>query len=177
MEEEKKYLSLKEHRESIKNNPHSYDFDIKRCYKSVRPHLRKCGVFLPFKKKPYLEQYINEYVDMIFSAQNCKPFFYFESDLPFCWNVPQKGGWDLNYIKYEWGHLKSIHQNSNESYNLENLCLQSARCNQHLQSSLNVEELLEYGGKISIVIEQNMERRQKLFKTDKWKKNINYLLE
>ncbi|MDO6575665.1 hypothetical protein, partial [Staphylococcus pasteuri_A] len=56
---------------------------------------------------------IKEFVNLIFKSQNFKPFFHIESTsgLPYCWNSPAKDGWDIDYIKYEWGHLNSKNQN------------------------------------------------------------------
>ena len=66
------------------------------------------------------------------------------TELPLCWNAPKN--WDLNYVKYEWGHLHSRDQNPVAAHRLENLALYSARCNQHIQTSMNTEELMTYGG-------------------------------
>jgi len=167
-------ITLYNHRLSIKNNEYAYIYDIDRCYVSVIPHLRRCGV--KFKKKQLISEYIKKYVDLIFCAQKNKPFFHIESNLPFCWNAPSKGGWSINYIKYEWGHINSINQNGSYSHNIRNLCLQSARCNQHMQSSLNIIELMEYGGKLSEVIERNMAERENLFLSEEWIITENYLL-
>ncbi|MCP1195607.1 hypothetical protein NKW84_07015 [Acetobacter senegalensis] len=175
-DELKKYISLKSHREQLQKNPRAYTIDLKRCYSSVKTHLRKCGASLSSRKKPKIQQNIITYVDLIFLAQDKKPFFYINSELPLCWNVPHHGGWDLDYIKYEWGHLYSINQNREESHSLENLCLQSGRCNQHIQSSLNVSELSVYGGKLRETIERNLDSRERLFKTEEWKKVVDYLL-
>ena len=80
-----------------------------------------------------------------------------------------KGGWDVNYIKYEWGHLRSINQNPDSAFDVENLCLMSARCNQHIQSSLDIDELLAYGGALESVIRRNMAARDDLFASEEWK--------
>ncbi|OEE06368.1 hypothetical protein OC7_01995 [Vibrio cyclitrophicus ZF270] len=81
----------------------------------------------------------------------------------------------MDYIKYEWGHLKSRNQNGDAAYCAQNLCLQSARCNQHIQSSMNVEELKEYGGKLEQVISKNLDERASLFSSDKWQELLTEL--
>lgn len=150
-------------------NPKAYTIDIERCYETVVKHLKDAGYKkLTYKREPEL---IKSFVHFIFAAQNNKPFFHIESEsnLPFCWNSPAKGGWDIDYIKYEWGHLYSRNQNGDAAHSIENLCLQSARCNQHIQSSMNVTELRSYGGKLETIININLSSREKLFSSDEWK--------
>lgn len=76
------------------------------------------------------------------------------TELPLCWNSPKD--WEKDYIKYEWGHLLSRNQNAATADRIENLALYSARCNQHIQTSLDVQELMIYGGiiaqRVSIVL-------------------------
>ncbi|HFQ5405238.1 TPA: hypothetical protein ACGVBQ_004298 [Vibrio vulnificus] len=161
--------SLLEHRESLKNNIQAYDVDIQRCYGTVVKHLKDAG----YKRITLnrAESIIQQFVDLIFEAQERKPFFHIESSsgLPYCWNSPSKNGWDIDYIKYEWGHLQSRNQNGDAAHCVQNLCLQSARCNQHIQSSMNVDELKEYGGKLKKTIDKHLCKREKLFASDEWK--------
>lgn len=173
---QEKALTLRHHREMLaKEGQNAYSLDIERCYKSVVPHLKKSG----YKKVSLskCEALIIKFVEMIFQAQSKKPFFHIDGDLPFCWNSPSNGGWELPYIKYEWGHLNSINQNIDTAHNIENLCLQSARCNQHIQSSLNVTELLVYGGKLEETIKRNLKQRNELFSSDQWLSLLNDLRE
>ncbi|MDO6688125.1 MULTISPECIES: hypothetical protein [unclassified Agarivorans] len=165
--------SLLEHRKNLKNNEEAYSKDIERCYGTVVKHLKDSG----FKKITLnrAPSEIKEFVNLIFKSQNFKPFFHIESTsgLPYCWNSPAKDGWDIDYIKYEWGHLNSKNQNGDAALCAQNLCLQSARCNQHIQSSMNIDELKEYGGKLEEVINQNQSSRNALFKSDEWLSLIN----
>jgi hypothetical protein len=167
--------TLQEHRESLKNNVDAYTHDIPRCYETVVKHLKDAG----YKKITFnrAREEIIDFVSYIFESQNKKPFFHINSScgLPFCWNSPSKGGWEINFIKYEWGHLNSLNQNGESAYNIENLCLQSARCNQHIQSSMNVDELLEYEGKLGGVIIKNKASRSALFGSEKWQSLLNRL--
>lgn len=160
--------TLLEHRTKLKNNPSAYSRDISRCYETVVKHLKDAG----YKRITYLraKDLVEKYVNLIFEAQGNKPFFHIESQegLPFCWNSPSKGGWDIDHIKYEWGHLSSRNQNGNAAFCIRNLCLQSARCNQHIQSSMNVKELLAYDGKLRKIIESNLKQREELFKSARW---------
>ncbi|MDZ7869096.1 MAG: hypothetical protein U5L02_07840 [Rheinheimera sp.] len=160
--------SLQEHRESIKNNSNAYLYDIPRCYETAVKHIKDAGYTkITLKRAPDI---VKNFVDYIFESQNERPFFHIESTcgLPFCWNSPYKGGWDIDYIKYEWGHLNSKNQNGDAADCIQNICLQSSRCNQHIQSSMNVIELLEYGGKLAEVINTNIHSRELLFQSRKW---------
>ncbi len=169
-------LNLKKHRQNILNfGEDAYTMDISRCYKSVIPHLKKAGYQkVTWKRCPDL---LTKYVDLIFKCQDSRPFFHIhiENCLPFCWNSPAKKGWDLNYIKYEWGHINSINQNNDLAHSENNLCLQSARCNQHIQSSLNVDELIQYGGELEVVIRKNLSNREKLFASNEWQELLKCL--
>ena len=165
--------SLLEHRKNLMCNPQAYTFDIERCYSTVVKHLKDAGFTkITLNRAP---KEIKEFVNLILESQSSKPFFHINSDsgLPFCWNSPAKDGWDIDYIKYEWGHLRSKNQNGSSALCAQNLCLQSARCNQHIQSSMNIEELKEYGGKLEAVINKNQSSRESLFQTNQWITLIN----
>jgi hypothetical protein len=163
-------MRLIDHRIAISKNPRALIFDIERCYRTVVPHLKRSGY--PKITNRRAETPIKQFVDAIFEAQNNRPFFWIEAknELPYCWNSPQKSGWDIDYIKYEWGHLISLNQGGKDAHRLENLYVQSARCNQHIQSSMNADELIEYGGKLADVINTNNARRKELFASDRWAK-------
>jgi hypothetical protein len=83
---------------------------------------------------------IKKIVEMIFETQNKLPFFWIESARPFCWNHPKD--WARTHIRYEWGHLEPRDSLPTTVPILENLCLMSARCNNQVQSSLPLEDLL-----------------------------------
>lgn len=161
--------TLLEHRTDLKNNSAVYEQDIERCYSSVVKHLKDAG-YIKITLNRASED-IKTFVDLIFEAQDRRPFLHIESEsgLPFCWNSPYKNGWDINYIKYEWGHLHSRNQNGELAHNVQNLCLQSARCNQHIQSSMDIEELKAYGGKLEVIIDENLRKRKVLFSSNEWK--------
>ncbi|MEZ8278578.1 hypothetical protein [Vibrio cyclitrophicus] len=167
--------TLLDHRKRLKNNTRAYEIDIERCYGTVIKHLKDAGYKRITLKRA--ESAVKKFVDFIFEAQDRKPFFHIDSasTLPYCWNSPSRNGWGVDYIKYEWGHLKSRNQNGDAAYCAQNLCLQSARCNQHIQSSMNVEELKEYGGKLEQVISKNLDERASLFSSDKWQELLTEL--
>jgi hypothetical protein len=83
--------------------------------------------------------------ELVFQNQDCKPIYEYEDTLPRSWNSPMKDGWQVNYIKWEIGHLISLNQHGLN--NPENLSFQSARCNQYIQTSMNYYETTEYNCK------------------------------
>ena len=159
--------SLLQHRQELVANPMCYSCDLPRTVETLLPHLKVAGYTRMTARRGKSER--TELVRHIFRAQGERPFFHIESTLPYCWNSPYRDNWRFNYIRYEWGHLRSINQNQGEAFHIENLCLMSARCNQHIQSSMNVEELLEYEGKLADVIRKNLAARQQLFSSAEWR--------
>jgi hypothetical protein len=106
-------------------------------------------------------------IQLLWEAQEQRPMFHVEgTELPLCWNHPKD--WDVDYIKYEWGHLHSKNQNLDHADRLDNLALYSARCNQHIQTSMNVEELMTYGGILAQRISTVLTRRRILFVSSEW---------
>jgi hypothetical protein len=162
--------TLLQHRQELSANPEAYTKDLKRAARTLAPHLKKAGYPLLTPTRSEAERY--EFVRLIFRAQGERPFFHIDTPLPYCWNAPSHDGWEVNYIKYEWGHLRSINQNPGIAFDAENLCLMSARCNQHIQSSMNIDELLVYGGALEATIRKNLAARQALFVSEDWKSLI-----
>ena len=159
--------------DSKSTSTHFFVAVLKRAARTLAQHLKKAGY--PFLTPTRSESERSDFVRLIFRAQGERPFFHIESPLPYCWNAPSHDGWDINYIKYEWGHLRSINQNPESAFDIENLCLMSARCNQHIQSSMNINELLIYKGALEAVIRKNLAARQALFASDEWKSLITRL--
>ena len=160
---------LIEHRKALSLNPSAYsreilDGNITRLVKSIVPHIKAAGVSVsPSRNFNKLTQVIR----LLFDVQDNRPFFHVEgTELPLCWNSPRD--WDKNYIKYEWGHLRSLNQDEDKAHNLENLGLYSARCNQHIQTSMHKEELLVYGGILAQKISNVLTARRKLFVSKEW---------
>jgi len=160
---------LIDHRKALSNNPDAYTFEIsdkniKRLVKTLVPHLKNAGLRVsPVKNHDELSVIIK----LLFSAQENRPFFHIEgTEIPLCWNSPKD--WDKSYIKYEWGHLRSRNQAGDRAHNLENLGLYSARCNQHIQTSMHIEELMVYGGILAQRISNVLTARRKLFESVEW---------
>ena len=62
-----------------------------------------------------------------------------DGDDSFCWNHPKNK--DFEFLVLEWGH--KIPRNFGEiAHNLDNLILLCARCNNHIQTSRKIEQLI-----------------------------------
>jgi hypothetical protein len=160
-------MKLKEHRIILNGNIHAYTEDLKsnRLVNTMIPYIKKS--FQNLKINPSKKIILKEIVNLLFDSQDRRPFFHVEgTELPLCWNNP--GDWNIAYIKYEWGHLWSKNQ-SPETYNsIKNIALYSARCNRHIQSSLNIEELMVYGGSLAQRISNVLTKRRFLFDSERW---------
>ncbi len=169
-------MKLIEHRKIINQNPDAYDTDLKndRLVKSIINHIRDDFFGVRFDKEK--KEILKEIVFLLFEAQEHRPFFHVEgTELPLCWNRPSD--WDINYVKYEWGHLLSQNQMTEKSSSIENIGLYSARCNQHIQSSMNIQELMVYGGLLAQRISNVLTNRRILFASNNWKQLIEKLKE
>lgn len=161
---------LIDHRRFLSENHKAYsheieDENIERLVKSLVPHLKNAGLKVSSSKN-FKE--LSQIIKLLFSVQEDRPFFHVEgTELPLCWNSPKD--WDKNFIKYEWGHLRSRNQAEDDAHKLENLGLYSARCNQHIQTSLHIEELMVYGGILAQRISNVLTARRKLFESKEWK--------
>ncbi len=162
-------IKLIEHRQALAKNVNAYSHElsrqnIERLIKTLVPHLKNASFDVsPVKNQDALSQIIK----LMFITQDSRPFFHVEgTELPLCWNSPKD--WDKNYIKYEWGHLRSRNQAGDKAHTLENLGLYSARCNQHIQTSMHIEELMIYGGILAQRISNVLTARRKLFESEQW---------
>ena len=124
-------------------------------------HLRDCG----FVRVP--PALVDDFVNLIFETQNRKPFFHVEGPLPFCWNAPKE--WGTNHILYQWGHLRSRNQNV-DAHDIHNLCLMSARCNGQVQTSMDIDEVIQWldGSAVAKRACEVLERRRALFESEEW---------
>lgn len=163
-------MTLYEHREILAKNAETYTFDIykntERVIKSFIPHIKEAG----FSNITFTKHFdlLKDIIYHLFEAQEFTPIFFIEgTELPLCWNIP--ADWNIDYIKYEWGHIHSINQNKYIAYDIKNLGLYSARCNQHIQSSMDVQELMIYGGILATRISNVLTKRRFLFNSEKWK--------
>ena len=167
-------MKLIDHRQIIEKNPNAYVKDLfdDRLVGTLVNHIKEDFVGTRFTTDKRI--IIKSIIVLIFETQDKRPFFHVEgTELPLCWNRP--ADWDCDYIKYEWGHLLSRNQNPGNLNTIENLGLYSARCNQHIQSSMNIQELMVYGGLISTRISNVLTKRRALFESEEWQKLIEEL--
>lgn len=170
-------IKLIDHRKALSENIDAYTFELKeqnieRLVKTLIPHLKNSGFNVTFGNS-FNE--LSSIINLLFEAQDERPFFHVEgTELPLCWNSPRD--WDKNYIKYEWGHLRSRNQAQDNAHKLENIGLYSARCNQHIQTSMHIEELMVYGGILAQRISNVLTARRKLFESEKWKEIISKII-
>ena len=167
---------LIDHRRALAENGQAYSFElqdenIERLVKTLVPHMKKAGFSVTLGNS---FDELASIIKMLFHAQDKRPFFHVEgTELPLCWNSPRD--WNKNYIKYEWGHLRSRNQAQDKAHKLENLGLYSARCNQHIQTSLHIEELMVYGGILAQRISNVLTARRQLFESSDWNQIISKL--
>ena len=140
------------------------DAELARLEKTLSGHLARMG----YRRVP--EALRRNIVTSIFGTQDYKPFFWIVGTLPFCWNDPKD--WDKDYIKFQWGHLNPRNSLADGSGKVEELCLMSARCNNHIQSSLPLDDLQEYfrGSATGLRIQQVLEKRTALFASTDWQR-------
>jgi len=134
---------LNQHRQELNGNQNRFTTDKNRAItnwvKEVRKWIRKQNN-ISIRNKDSTST-LTKMANMVWEAQGGKPLFQFDSadGLPLSWNRPQDG--EKNYIRYDIGHMLPV--NSNGDSNPENLCFQSARCNQHIQSSLPLQDVID----------------------------------
>lgn len=177
--ENESYEKFKKHLRLLEKNKEAYTYylDNKECRDKLIKNFNK------YLKDDYPNRYLTErrkkilcqMITLLFETQNKKPFFYFENEsFPLCWNRPGKHfcNWELDYIKYEWGHLypEGVDSNNNKVDIFENLSLQSGHCNDKIQNIMNVDQVRCYGGQLKERIDYVMKKRKELFDLPKWKK-------
>jgi len=105
--------------------------EISRLERTLSNHLREIGT-----KKTKQERY--EFVVKILASQKFTCAFA-DGDSSFCWNHPRNK--DLKYLKLEWGH-KIPKYHGKKAHAENNLILLCARCNNQIQTSKTVNELI-----------------------------------
>jgi hypothetical protein len=160
---------LSEHRGILAANKDAYTRDFPRLAKTCLAHLKAMGYkkLMPSNKAGMA--LVREYVFLIAKAQGFKPFFHVNGygEDPYCWNSPYE--WNIDHIRYQWGHLFPRSEGST-AHHPKNLCLQSARCNLHVQSALQMSEVEHWlkGSRVALRIARVTRARERLFKTRRW---------
>ena len=160
--------SIVNHRNNLFSNSNRYILDRNRAienfanaaYKHYKARSNR-------KKKRYVFNLLKQLGEMVFEAQSSKPLYEHGIGLPRAWNAPKN--WAIDYIKYEIGHLYSKNQGGSDKP--ENLTFQSARCNQHIQTSMNYHETTEY--MYVQEVRERIDNVKKLHQTEEWKDVIN----
>lgn len=164
--------TLRSYRQAIASNPQAYEEDLPRLTRNLIPHLRRCGFSGAGKSsaRPFVERMVN----LLFDAQRRRPLFHIEAPLPYCWNAPKD--WGHSYVRYEWGHLKSRNQNAVADM-IENLSICSARCNQHVQTSMDIDEVRLWlqGSPVASRIDEVLSARERLFSSSTWAEVCRFL--
>ncbi len=107
------------------------DSEVDRLEKTLVNHLQKMKVRRTKKER----------IEFIVSKLNSQKFTcaFAAGDDTFCWNHPRNK--KLSYLKLEWGH-KIPRYHRKKSMFEANLILLCARCNNHIQSSRTIEQLI-----------------------------------
>ena len=161
--------SLLNHRQSIKDNKNSFIQDKERAISNMSSHIWTwVKTENPnIKKSNQIKKLLQEISILIFESQDQKPLFQFGEDIK-SWNRPID--WHYNYIRYEIGHKTP--RNAGGTSHPENLCYMSARCNQHIQSSLEMHNVIEWYFSNNKEVLERMNSLKKLYESDLWKEKL-----
>jgi hypothetical protein len=163
-----KTIRLDEHRKRLNANPKVFE----EHYPKARENF--ANMFKGYPKSVRLQM-----ADLVFDAQGRKPLFYHKSittGLPMVWNDPKilnlKEGkhhtWnDCDFFRYEIGH--KVPKNSDGKDDPENLCFMSGRCNQHIQSSLSLDEIMDNTFCFNDEIKDRVSALKNLYNSEEWK--------
>ena len=155
-------MQLDEHRLLLLNNTnYNTHYKEKAISNFVKMHASKA---YPKSKNKIL--LLNKAAEMVWNAQEEKPMFDFilSDGLPAAWNRPQ--GFADNYIRYEIGHI--VPRNAGGESKINNLCFMSARCNQHIQSSLSMDSVIEGYFSHNDEVLQRWENLKDLWVSQEW---------
>ncbi len=111
--------------------PNTSEEEIERLAGVLSGHLRQMGL-----KKTKIERIT--IVRNILKKQKYTCAFA-DGDSRFCWNEPKDK--ELTFLKLQWGH-KLPRSHGDEAYKLDNLILLCARCNNNIQKSRTIEQLI-----------------------------------
>jgi hypothetical protein len=170
---------LLEHRKLLITNPnHNTDGypkfkenTIKKLYKNFNIHKRCKGK----ENKELIKMFFGDLIDMVWEAQGKVPFFggYDSNGLPWHWNNPvaskDRPNFSTDYVELQYGHILSRNNQGKDRH--DNFTIQSARCNNHIQTSLNLSEAIICCPRQEVIERYN--KVKKLHASDKWKNKVN----
>ena len=106
--------------------------EIDRLKKTLKPHLRKMGIETKISSE-ITENILEKQINNCIFGTKCNSIY--------CWNAPKDK--KLKYLKLEWGHLYTPQcQLGNTCDSVDNLALMCKRCNNQIQSSRTMEQLI-----------------------------------
>jgi hypothetical protein len=109
------------------------DAEVARLTKLLQQHLSKHGVSARERTHAKAQELLRKILEE--QQGTC---FFAGGDDRYCWNHPKDS--DLAFLKLEWGHLVPRAQRTGQTpLKMVLLC---ARCNNHLQTSRTIEQLI-----------------------------------
>jgi 5-methylcytosine-specific restriction endonuclease McrA len=107
--------------------------ELHRLAKLLASHLRKARVLHSERSLPNCSELVRQVLEK--QRGTC---FLAGGDDRYCWNHPKDG--NIGYLKLEWGHKVPLSQGGTSD--LSNLVLMCARCNNHIQTSRTLRQLV-----------------------------------
>jgi len=167
---------LSEHRLGLKGNVDAYFKDFPRLARNLLLRFQRMGYQKLDRRDRASMDVVRDYIFLIAKTQGFRPFFHLPevSDGPWCWNNPEH--WRLDYIVYQWGHLSPLSEGGGKD-ELEDLSIQSARCNSQIQTALSIDAVEQWlgDGRLKQRIQEVRAARAILFASSEWdalKKNL-----
>jgi len=105
--------------------------EIKRLAKNLYGHLKRMGIKMNVQERL---EFTNEILDS--QAGTCA---FAGGEDEFCWNEPKDK--DLKYLKLQWGHKIPV-SHGKIAQKPDNLILLCARCNNNIQKSRSIKQLI-----------------------------------
>ena len=169
--------TLNDHLQQIDQNSKASPEQIDHLAKRFAPVFRKLG----FKNSAKDHAVLREYVDMIFDCQDYRCTHWLpvlDGQLNGVWNrpFPKYIGWRTTEVWYEIDHVHPV--NAGGTNSLSNFQFLSANANQFVKCSLTYDDLLrrvDLSDALKNRIKYVLQRRKKLFASEKWTSFINKL--
>ena len=172
-----KKLTLREHLDILDQNRKAGAENFGSLCARLRKKFYDCG----YTKAASRTDLIGEYMHMIFETQDYRCTHWLEvkdDELNGLWNRPGKNWnlWKTPYIKYEIDHVHPV--NAGGTDRLDNFQFLSANANQFTKCSLTYNDLLkrvDLSDALKDRIRSVLDRRERLFRSDKWEAFIEKL--
>ena len=174
---------LLEHRKLLITNPNHNtagyprfkESTIKKLYANFGIHKRCKGK----ANKDLIKTYFGDLIDMVWEAQDKIPFFggYDTNGLPWHWNNPVasqgRPNFATDYVELQYGHILSRNNHGQDRH--DNFTIQSARCNNHIQTSLNLSEAIICCPRQEVI--DRYKKIKQLHNSDKWNNKVKQIEE